>query len=123
MTLHLAADPNAGGIFNLGSGQARTWIDLARAIFAALEKQPRIEFIEMPETLRSRYQYHTQADIGKLRASGYAAPVTALEDAVRDYVRGYLLPDLRLGDERPGDILGNANGCPSMRETSKGRES
>ena len=99
MTLHLAATPTAGGLFNLGSGEAHTWLELARAIFGALEKEPRIEFIEMPEALRAKYQYFTKADITKLRASGFNSPITPLADAVRDYVKNYLIGDRRLGDE------------------------
>lgn len=97
MTLHLAANPAAGGLFNLGSGGARTWLDLARAVFAALGREPRIEFIDMPAALQGKYQYFTEADLSKLRASGYSAPVTSLEEAVRDYVQNYLLTDARLG--------------------------
>ncbi len=97
MTLHLAANKKAGGLFNIGSGAARTWIDLANSVFAALDKKPRIKFIEMPETIRGKYQYFTQADISRLRAAGYKAPVTSLEEGVKDYVRNYLAPDLRLG--------------------------
>src|SRR5579885_1730035 len=96
MTLHLAANKKAGGLFNIGSGVARTWNDLARAVFAALGRRPRIEYIEMPETLRDKYQYFTQADISKLRAAGYRQPITPLEEAVNDYVRNYLAPDRRL---------------------------
>jgi ADP-L-glycero-D-manno-heptose 6-epimerase len=96
MTLHLAANKKAGGLFNIGSGAARTWIDLANAVFAALGKKPKIEFIEMPETIRDKYQYFTQADISKLRATGYQEKITSLEDAVADYVRNYLEPDKRL---------------------------
>jgi ADP-L-glycero-D-manno-heptose 6-epimerase len=92
MTLHLAANPAANGIFNIGSGEARTWNDLARAVFAALGRKPHIEYIDMPESIREKYQYFTQADIRKLRAAGYAPPVTSLEDAVRDYVVNYLVP-------------------------------
>ena len=99
MTLYLAANPNANGIFNLGSGHARTWNDLAAAVFAALGCAPRIEYIEMPENIREQYQYFTQADIGKLRAAGYSLPITSLEDAVRDYVVNYLLPGKSLGSE------------------------
>jgi ADP-L-glycero-D-manno-heptose 6-epimerase len=90
MTLYLAANPNANGIFNIGSGVARTWNDLARAVFAALGREPCIEYIEMPEAIRDKYQYFTQADIGKLRAAGYDRPITSLENAVRDYVLNYL---------------------------------
>jgi ADP-L-glycero-D-manno-heptose 6-epimerase len=96
MTLHLAATPKANGLFNIGSGAARTWIDLANAVFAALERKPNIQFIEMPEVIREKYQYFTQANISRLRAAGYKAPVTSLEDAASDYVRNYLVPDKRL---------------------------
>ncbi len=96
MTLHLAASKRAGGLFNIGSGKARTWLDLARAVFAALKQKPKIEFIEMPEAIRDKYQYFTQANLARLRAAGYTAPVTSLEDAVSDYVRNYLVPDKRL---------------------------
>jgi ADP-L-glycero-D-manno-heptose 6-epimerase len=92
MTLHLATAPKANGLFNLGSGQARTWIDLANAVFAALEQTPKIEFIEMPETIRDKYQYYTQASIEKLKATGYQGPLFTLEGAVKDYVQNYLLP-------------------------------
>lgn len=99
MTLHLAETASAGGLFNLGSGEAHTWIELATAIFTALGKEPNIEFINMPEHLQSKYQYYTCADIAKLRASGFSTEITPLTEAVRDYVQGYLVPDLRLGDE------------------------
>ena len=96
MTLHLAASKKAGGLFNIGCGEARTWLDLARAVFAALKRKPKIEFTEMPEAIRDKYQYFTQANLARLRAAGYTAPVTSLEDAVNDYVRNYLVPDQRL---------------------------
>ncbi len=98
MTLHLAETPSAAGLFNLGSGAARTWLDLVTPIFSALNRPPQIDFIEMPEILRAKYQYFTQANIAKLRASGYSQPVTPLADAVTDYVKNYLIPDHRLGD-------------------------
>ena len=72
-TLHFAdkgAD-TVGGLYNLGSGQASTWIELATAIFSALKREPQIEFIDMPESIRDKYQYFTQADMTKLRDSGY----------------------------------------------------
>jgi len=96
MTLYLAANEKAGGLFNIGSGKARTWLDLARAVFAALKREPKIEFVEMPEAIRDKYQYFTEANLARLRAAGYAAPVTSLEDAVSDYVGNYLVPDKRL---------------------------
>jgi len=70
----------------------------ARAIFGALGKEPKIEFIDMPDALRAKYQYYTKADIAKLRASGYDRRITPLEDAVADYVKNYLVPGKRLGD-------------------------
>lgn len=103
MTLHLAETPSAGGLFNLGSGEAHTWVELATAIFTALGKQPNIEFIDMPEHLQSKYQYYTCADITKLRGSGFSTEITPLAEAVRDYVQGYLVPDKRLGDEVVGE--------------------
>ena len=96
MTLHLAATPKANGIFNIGGGTARTWLDLARAVFIALNRKPNIQFIEMPDAIRDKYQYFTEANLSRLRAAGYTAPVTKLEDAVADYVRNYLVPGRRL---------------------------
>jgi ADP-L-glycero-D-manno-heptose 6-epimerase len=96
MTLHLAATTKASGLFNVGSGQARTWVDLSNAVFSALKKKPVIKFIEMPDAIKDKYQYFTQANLLRLRGSGYAAPVTSLENAIHDYVRKYLLLDKRL---------------------------
>jgi len=96
MTLHLAATSKANGLFNIGCGQARTWVDLSNAVFTALKKKPAIKFIEMPEVIRDKYQYFTQANLLRLRGTGYTKPVTSLENAVFDYVRKYLLADKRL---------------------------
>jgi ADP-L-glycero-D-manno-heptose 6-epimerase len=90
VTLHFFDHPESCGLFNCGTGTARTWIDLANAVFAAAGLPPRIEFIEMPETIRDKYQYHTCADLSKLRAAGYAAPFLSIEEGVRRYVREYL---------------------------------
>ena len=98
MTLFLAEQPGAGGLYNIGSGVAQSWVDLAEAIFAAMDREPSIEFIEMPESLREKYQYYTCADISKVRAAGYEPPITSLQDAVADYVRNYLGPDRLLGE-------------------------
>lgn len=99
MTIHFAETATtSGGLYNLGSGEANTWVTLSRAIFTALGREPNIEFIEMPEVLRGKYQYYTKADIAKLRATGYAKPLTPLTDAVRDYVQGYMVPGKKLGD-------------------------
>jgi ADP-L-glycero-D-manno-heptose 6-epimerase len=97
MTLYLASTPSANGIFNIGSGQAYSWNEMAAALFRALGVSPRIEYIEMPEAIRGQYQYFTQADISKLRAVGYDCPITPLADAVQDYVANYLLPGKSLG--------------------------
>lgn len=78
------------GLYNLGAGQARTWNDLAKAIFAALGKPARIEYVDMPEALRAKYQYHTQADMRWRQAEKQAKPFLSLEDSVRDYVSRYL---------------------------------
>ena len=90
MTLHLAETPGATGLFNVGSGRAETWLDLARAVFAAMRRDPQIEFIDMPEEMRGAYQYYTVADIHRLREAGYDRAITPLRDAVADYVTRYL---------------------------------
>ena len=97
MTLHLAENRRAAGIFNIGSGKAHTWNELAAAIFNALGRSPRIEYIEMPGSIRDKYQYFTEAKIGKLRSAGYTGPITPLGEAVRDYVQNYLVPARVLG--------------------------
>lgn len=74
------------GLFNSGTGRARTFLDLAHAVFAALGRRPEIEFIDMPAGLAAQYQNHTQAETGKLRAAGCDVPVTSLEDGVAEYV-------------------------------------
>lgn len=84
---------SGGGLFNCGTGIARTWKDLANAVFAAMGKPPVIRYIDMPEKLQGKYQYFTQAEMGKLRAAGYTQAFTTLEDAVRDYVQSYLSKD------------------------------
>ena len=99
MTIHFAEKAkDASGLYNLGSGQANTWLTLTRAIFAALGRPPQIDFVDMPETLRGKYQYYTKADIAKLRATGYDRAMTPLTEAVRDYVQGYLTPGKKLGE-------------------------
>ena len=78
------------GIYNLGSGKARTFLDLAKATFYALDKEPKIEFIDTPVDIRDKYQYFTEATMNKLISAGYSKPFTNLEDGVKDYVRNYL---------------------------------
>jgi len=88
--LWLLDDPSVSGIFNVGTGAARSFADLAGAVFAALDRPPRIEYVDMPQTLRGRYQYFTQARTERLRAAGYDRPFTSLEDGVGRYVRDFL---------------------------------
>jgi ADP-L-glycero-D-manno-heptose 6-epimerase len=91
--LWLYDHPQVNGLFNVGSGRARTWLDLVHALFAAIGADPRIDFIDMPEELRAKYQYFTEAPMGRLRRAGWGTPATALEDGVRLYVRNYLATD------------------------------
>lgn len=87
-TLFFALEkPLARGIFNLGTGKARTFLDLVNAVFAALGKTPDIRFIDTPEAIRERYQYFTEAKMARLRAAGYATPFTSLESGVKNYVK------------------------------------
>ncbi len=99
ITSHLARAPRASGLYNVGSGVDRTWNDLARAVFGALDLPPRIAYVEMPEVLRGKYQYRTVATIDRLREAGWTQQPTSLECSVDDYVRSYLVPGIVLGDE------------------------
>lgn len=81
------------GIYNLGSGKARTFIDLASLTFTSLGLSPKIDFIDTPEDIRSTYQYFTEADMSKLRAAGYSYPFHSLEDGISDYVKSYLVKE------------------------------
>jgi ADP-L-glycero-D-manno-heptose 6-epimerase len=90
MTLFFYDNPETAGIYNLGAGLARSWNNLAKAVFAAMDKSPNIEYIDMPDSVRNQYQYFTEADISKLRLAGYKKSITSLEEATKDYVTGYL---------------------------------
>jgi len=90
MTLFFLERPDTAGLYNIGTGKARSWNDLAGAVFGAMDKPVNIEYIDMPEILRDKYQYFTQADISKLREAGYEEPTISLEESVEDYVRNYL---------------------------------
>lgn len=79
------------GIYNLGSGKARTFLDLAKNTFAAVNKQEKIEFIDTPIDIRDKYQYYTEANMNKLKAIGYSKPFHTLEEGVTDYVQNYLV--------------------------------
>lgn len=90
ITLFFFDHPDVSGIFNAGTGRTHTWLDLANAVFAALGREPRIDFIDMPETLRDKYQYYTLADIRKLRAAGFDAAFQPLAESVADYAQNRL---------------------------------
>ncbi len=96
MTLFFLDHPEVNGLFNVGTGQARCWNDLAASLFSALNREPKIEYIEMPDSIRDQYQYHTCAEIDKIRNAGYDRPILSLEDAVNDYVNFYLIPGKHL---------------------------
>lgn len=89
--LYLMTNKNQSGLFNLGTGKARTFLDLAKATFSALNLEPKIEFVDTPEDIRDKYQYYTQAEMGKLISDGYDKPFTSLEEGVKDYVQNYLV--------------------------------
>jgi ADP-L-glycero-D-manno-heptose 6-epimerase len=84
-------NPKNNGIYNIGTGKARTFKDLATNVMASMSKTPHITYIDMPEDLRGKYQYFTEANMAKLRKAGYTAPMTSLEDGVKDYVQNYLM--------------------------------
>ncbi len=99
MVLFLLERKNLTGLYNIGSGKAETWNQLATAAFAALGREVRINYIEMPEHLKGKYQYYTCADMSKMRAAGYTKEPTSLEDAIKDDIQVYLRPGKFLGDE------------------------
>ena len=88
--LELAADHELTGIYNLGTGQARTFLDLARQVFHSLDREPQISYIDTPIDIRANYQYFTEAKMERLRQIGYTEPFFSLEKGVDDYVRNYL---------------------------------
>jgi ADP-L-glycero-D-manno-heptose 6-epimerase len=116
IALHLGRTPSASGLYNVGSGVARTWNDLVGAIFTALERPKNITYIPMPDALRGKYQYRTEATVDKLRASGYTAAFTSLEEGVWEYICRYLVPGVTLGMELP-----SPTGAGSARTTSATR--
>jgi ADP-L-glycero-D-manno-heptose 6-epimerase len=90
IALWLYDHPAVNGLFNIGSGKARSFEDLARAVFAALGREPRIDYVDTPIEIRDRYQYFTEARMDRLRSAGYDRPTTPLEEGVRDYVQSFL---------------------------------
>jgi len=86
----LIDNPHVSGLYNLGTGQARSFLDLASAVYRSLDKDPKIRFVDTPMAIRDRYQYFTQADMHALRSVGYTKPFTTLEDGIKQYVLNYL---------------------------------
>ena len=97
MTLFFLGNKDINGIYNVGSGKARTWNDLVTALFKAMGMPLNIEYIELPEHLVEKYQYFTEARMDKIKKAGYNNPHKSLEDGVTDYVKNYLLKDKYLG--------------------------
>ncbi len=90
----LAENRNVNGVYNLGTGKARSWNDLARAIFAAMKLPEQIDYVDIPENIRDRYQYFTEANMDKLRATSCPLSFRSLEDSVKDYIQNHLqMPD------------------------------
>jgi ADP-L-glycero-D-manno-heptose 6-epimerase len=98
MTLFFLENRQSNGIFNIGSGTASTWNALVEAIFRAMKHPVCIDYIDMPESIREKYQYYTCADIEKLCSAGYSKAVSGLSEAVEDYVNNYLIKGSRLGE-------------------------
>jgi len=90
MMLWLLDAPEVNGLFNCGSGRARSFLDLANAVFAALGREPEIDFVDTPVEIRDKYQYFTEATMERAKAAGFEHPATSLEDGVREYVQRYL---------------------------------
>lgn len=90
MTLFFLERTEINGIFNIGTGIPRSWNDLAKAVFSSLGITPKIEYIDMPEDIKGKYQYFTKADMGKLKKVGYDKPTFSLEKGVEDYIINYL---------------------------------
>ncbi len=90
VTIFFMDHTDKNGIFNVGSGRARTWNDLALAVFSAMQRKPSIEYIDMPPGLSAKYQYRTEADISRLRKAGYSREFISLEEGINDYITNYL---------------------------------
>lgn len=97
MTLHFLEHRGKSGLFNVGSGKARTWKDLVTALFSAMDIPTNIEYIDLPEHLADKYQYFTEAKLTKIKKAGYKNPLKSLEDGVKDYVKNYLKGKMYLG--------------------------
>ncbi len=90
VTLFFHDNKDVSGLYNCGTGKARSWVDLAKALFTAMKIEPNIKFVPMPEEIQNKYQYHTEADNSKLQQAGYHQKWTSIEDGVKDYVESYL---------------------------------
>ena len=97
MTLFFLEKPGVSGIFNVGTGKARTWKDLVTSIFNALDIEVNIEYIDLPEAIASKYQYFTQANLEKIGNAGYDKPIASIEEGITDYVKNYLLKNKFFG--------------------------
>jgi ADP-L-glycero-D-manno-heptose 6-epimerase len=97
MTLFFLDNPKATGLFNVGTGKARTWNDLVTSIFKAMSRKVNIEYVDLPKHLENKYQYFTEANMEKIKKAGYGSSFTSLEEGVTDYVQNYLLGKLYLG--------------------------
>lgn len=91
--LWLLENPDVSGLFNVGTGKARSFADMAAALFTAVGKPLQIHYDEMPNELRDKYQYFTEAKMDRLRAAGFTQPMHSLEEGVKDYVQNYLMKD------------------------------
>jgi ADP-L-glycero-D-manno-heptose 6-epimerase len=100
MSLFFLEHPDKNGIYNVGTGKAQTWVDLVTALFNAVGKPLNIEYIEMPEEIREKYQYFTEADMNKIKSAGYSKPIMNVNDGVNDYVKNYLVKEKYLGMSR-----------------------
>ena len=97
MTLYFLDNKNINGLFNIGSGKARTWNDLVTALFKSMNKSVNIEYIDLPKHLADKYQYFTEANLSKIKDAGYKKAIGSLENGIIDYVKNYLLGKLYLG--------------------------
>jgi len=96
MTLYFLEHENKNGIFNVGTGNARSWNDLVTALFNAVGKPVNIEYMDMPEYLKEKYQYFTQAELDKIKSAGFNDKIHSLEEGVEDYVKNYLTKHMYL---------------------------
>ena len=97
MSVYFLENRDKNGIFNIGAGNARTWNDLVTGVFQAVGKPVDIEYIEMPENLKEKYQYYTEANINKFRGIGYDKKISSLEEGIEDYVKNYLMKEKYIG--------------------------